>query len=121
MWILSAPWREFIVRGAIIYFFLLVLLRVTGKRQVGQLAPFAFVLLLILSNGVQNAMNAGDRSVLAGLILATTLILLNHAVGYVTYRSRKLETMVKAGPRYSSATAASFRKSWNSSISAIWN
>lgn len=98
MWKLSAPWWEFILRGAIIYFFLLVLLRVTGKRQVGQLAPFDFVLLLILSNGVQNAMNAGDSSVLAGLILAATLILLNHAVGYATYRSRKLEAMVEGRP-----------------------
>lgn len=98
MWKLSAPWWEFIVRGVIVYFFLLILLRVTGKRQVGQLAPFDLVLLLILSNGVQNAMNAGDDSVLAGLILATTLILLNHVVGYVTFRNRKVEELVEGRP-----------------------
>jgi uncharacterized membrane protein YcaP (DUF421 family) len=99
MWNLSAPWWEFILRGAIIYFFLLILLRLTGKRQVGQLAPFDLVLLLILSDSVQNAMTSGDNSVLAGLILATTLVLLNHAVGYATFRSRKLEAMVEGRPQ----------------------
>jgi len=57
MWHSSLPWWEFILRGLIIYVFLLVILRVTGKRQVGQLAPFDLVLLLVLSNAVQNAMN----------------------------------------------------------------
>jgi len=98
MWNLSAPWWEFILRGAIVYFFLLVLLRLTGKRQVGQLAPFDLVLLLILSNAVQNAMNAGDNSVLAGLILAATLIGLNYVMGFATYRSRKLEGWVEGKP-----------------------
>jgi uncharacterized membrane protein YcaP (DUF421 family) len=99
MWNLSLPWWEFVARGAIVYFFLLVLLRVTGKRQVGQLAPFDLVLLLILSNGVQNAMNGGDNSIFGGLILATTLVLLNHAVGFATFRSRKLEAMVEGRPQ----------------------
>ena len=98
MWHLSAPWWELILRGVIVYFFLLILLRATGKRQVGQLAPFDLVLLLILSNAVQNAMNAGDNSVLAGLILATTLIVLNHLVGLATYRSRKFEAIIEGQP-----------------------
>jgi len=98
MWNLSAPWWEFVARGTIVYVFLLVSLRLTGKRQVGQLAPFDLVLLLILSNAVQNAMNAGDNSVLAGLILATTLIALNHLVGYVTFRFRKAETLIEGRP-----------------------
>ena len=98
MWQLSAPWWEFVLRGVIIYFFLLILLRVTGKRQVGQLAPFDLVLLLILSDSVQNAMNAGDESILAGLILATTLIFLNHFVGLVAFRSRKMEKLIEGEP-----------------------
>jgi len=49
MWSISLPWWEFILRGIIVYVFLLVLLRTTGKRQVGQLAPFDLVLLLVLS------------------------------------------------------------------------
>ena len=99
MWHLSAPWWEFVLRGVIVYFFLLILLRITGKRQVGQLAPFDLVLLLILSNAVQNAMNAGDDSILAGLILATTLIFLNHLVGFVAYKNRKMEKLIEGQPQ----------------------
>jgi uncharacterized membrane protein YcaP (DUF421 family) len=50
MFNLAIPWSEFIVRGVVVYVFLLVILRVTGRRQVGQLAPFDLVLLLVLSN-----------------------------------------------------------------------
>jgi uncharacterized membrane protein YcaP (DUF421 family) len=82
---LAVPWWEFIVRGVVVYAFLLVLLRVTGKRQVGQLAPFDLVLLLVLSNAVQNSMNAGDNSLAGGLISATTLVGINYAVGVETF------------------------------------
>ena len=99
MWKLAVPWWEFIVRGAIVYIFLIVLLRVTGKRQVGQLAPFDLVLLLVLSNAVQNSMNAGDNSLLGGLISATTLVALNYLVGLATYRSKKLESVIEGRPQ----------------------
>jgi uncharacterized membrane protein YcaP (DUF421 family) len=98
MWHLSAPWWEFIVRALIIYAFLLVLLRLTGKRQVGQLAPFDLVLLLVLSNAVQNAMNAGDNSVLAGIILSITLVSVNYLVGLATYKNKRLEKLVEGRP-----------------------
>jgi uncharacterized membrane protein YcaP (DUF421 family) len=74
MWIMSLPWWEFILRGMIVYFFLIVLLRLTGKRQIGQMAPFDLVLLLVLSNAVQNAMNGGDNSVIGGMISAVSLV-----------------------------------------------
>ncbi len=99
MWKLAIPWWEFLVRGAIVYLFLIVLLRVTGKRQVGQLAPFDLVLLLVLSNAVQNSMNAGDNSLLGGLISATTLVALNYVVGLATYRNKKLETIIEGRPQ----------------------
>ena len=57
MWEIAVPWWELVLRSCIVYAFLLVLLRITGKRQVGQLAPFDLVLLLVLSNAVQNSMN----------------------------------------------------------------
>lgn len=92
---LSVPWWELVIRAVLVYGVLLFLLRLTGKRQVGDLAPFDLVLLLILSNAVQNAMNAGDESALGGLILAVTLVGLNHVVGYLTYRSRKMEDVLE--------------------------
>jgi uncharacterized membrane protein YcaP (DUF421 family) len=98
MWQLTVPWWELILRCLIIYALLLVLLRLTGKRQVGQLSPFDLVLLLVLSNAVQNAMNGGDNSVLAGIILASGLIAVNYAVGVATFKSKKLEALVEGRP-----------------------
>jgi uncharacterized membrane protein YcaP (DUF421 family) len=96
---LSVPWWELIARALIIYVFLLIMLRLTGKRQVGQLAPFDLVLLLVLSNAVQNAMNGGDNSLTAGLLLATTLIVLNVLMANLTWRSRRLEELFEGRPR----------------------
>ena len=98
MWHSILPWWEFILRGLIVYVFLLVILRVTGKRQVGQLAPFDLVLLLVLSNAVQNAMNGGDNSITGGVISATTLIVVNGIVGRITYKSKKLEKLIEGRP-----------------------
>jgi len=98
MWQLSVSWWELILRVVIIYGFLLVILRLSGKRQVGQLAPFDLVLLLVLSNCVQNAMNGGDNSLLAGLISAGVLVLLNYAVGLATYKSKRIEALVEGRP-----------------------
>jgi uncharacterized membrane protein YcaP (DUF421 family) len=98
MWTLSVAWWELIVRSVIVYAVLILLLRITGKRQVGQLAPFDLVLLLVLSNAVQNAMNGGDNSVIGGIISAVTLISLNFVVGYLTYRNKRLEVMLEGQP-----------------------
>ena len=89
---------EIVARSAIVYVFLLILLRFTGKRQVGQLAPFDLVLLLVLSNSVQNAMNGGDNSVVGGLVSATTLVALNSVVAVVTSRSKKAEALIEGHP-----------------------
>lgn len=99
MWLMSVPWWEFILRGTIVYVFLLALLRLTGKRQIGQLAPFDLVLLLVLSNSVQNAMNAGDNSLIGGLISAGTLVVLNMGVGYITYKSKRIEDQIEGVPQ----------------------
>src|SRR5438876_10833683 len=99
MWTIELPhWSHFIVRAAVVYAFLLVLLRFTGKRQVGQLAPFDLVLLLVLSNAVQNAMNGGDNSITGGLILASTLVALNWLVGWLTFRSKAFEALIEGRP-----------------------
>ena len=99
MWNMAVPWWELIFRGVVVYAFLLALLRITGKRQVGQLAPFDLVLLLVLANAVQNSMNAGDNSLIGGLITAATLIALNFLVGFVTQRNKKLEAIVEGRPQ----------------------
>src|SRR5437762_12649738 len=95
MWQMELVWWEFVLRGIFIYIFLVVLLRLTGKRQVGQLSPFDLVLLLVLSNAVQNAMNGGDNSVIGGMISAVTLVGVNWIVGLLTYRTKNLEALVE--------------------------
>src|SRR3954471_18483470 len=99
MWNLAIPVWELVLRSAIVYGFLIGLLRLTGRRQVGQLAPFDLVLLLVLSNAVQNSMNGGDNSLVGGLVAATTLVAVNWLVGLATYRSKKLEALIEGRPQ----------------------
>ena len=99
MWTMTVPWWELIARSLIVYLFLLTLIRLTGKRQVGQLAPFDLILLLVLSNAVQNAMNGGDNSVQAGIISALTLVMLNYGIGYATFRSKRFEALIEGRPQ----------------------
>jgi len=98
MWNLSLPWWEFVLRAVIVYAFLIAILRLTGKRQIGQMSPFDLVLLLVLSNAVQNAMNGGDNTVAAGLILATTLVAFNALVSFVTAKNRAAEKWLVGEP-----------------------
>src|SRR5690242_2184640 len=99
MFNMAVPWWEFVVRGVLVYVFLILLLRLTGKRQVGQLAPFDLVLLLVLSNAVQNSMNGGDNSLIGGLISATTLVAANWLVSLGTYRSKALAAAIEGRPQ----------------------
>ena len=99
MWKMAQPWWEFVLRGLVVYGFLLIMLRLTGKRQVGQLAPFDLVLLLVLSNAVQNSMNAGDNTVAAGFILVATLLAVNGFMGWLTWRSKKAEILLEGRPQ----------------------
>ncbi len=96
---LSVPWWELVIRSVVVFVVLLLLLRLTGKRQVGQLAPNDLVLLLILSNAVQNSMNAGDNSLIGGLISAVTLIALNFITSKLVLNSKKIESFVEGRPQ----------------------
>src|SRR5215475_13082459 len=99
MWTMAIPVWELVLRGVLVYGFLLVLLRLTGKRQVGQLAPFDLILLLVLSNAVQNSMNGGDNTVVGGLISASTLIGLHYVVAFITFKNKSLEAWIEGTPR----------------------
>jgi uncharacterized membrane protein YcaP (DUF421 family) len=99
MWSLEISWWALIVRSLVVYTFLIVMLRITGKRQVGQLAPFDLVLLLVLSNAVQNSMTGGDNSLVGGLVSAATLIALNHFVGWLAFKSKRLERLIEGMPQ----------------------
>lgn len=99
MFAMAIPWWEFLVRGVAVYLFLLVFLRITGRRQTGQYAPFDLVLLLILSNAVQNSMNGGDNSLIGGLISATTLIACHVVLSRLTYRYPRMRHLIDGKPK----------------------
>ncbi len=99
MWDMNVPWWEFVLRGVVVYVFLLVFLRLTGKRQTGQYAPFDLVLLLILSNAVQNSMNAGDNSLVGGLVSAATLIGCHVVLAQLTFRYAWMERLIDGSPQ----------------------
>ena len=99
MWDMNVPWWEFVLRGVVVYVFLLVFMRLTGKRQAGQYEPFDLILLLILSNAVQNSMNAGDNSLVGGLVSAATLIGCHVVLAQLTFRYAWMARLIDGTPQ----------------------
>jgi uncharacterized membrane protein YcaP (DUF421 family) len=95
---LSAPWWVFVLRATAIYVLVMALVRVSGKRAVGQFTPFDLVLLILIGNAVQNGINGGDNSLTGAAIMAVTLIVLNYVVALLTSRHRRFERMVEGEP-----------------------
>ena len=98
MFVLSMPIAEKMLRPIIVYVFLVLLLRVFGKRELAQLNPFDLVVLLTLSNTVQNAIIGEDNSVTGGLIGAGTLLLVNHYLVSYLYGHEALDRLVEGNP-----------------------
>ena len=98
MFLLSVPVAEKILRPLIVYMFLVLLLRVFGKRELAQLNPFDLVVLLSLSNTVQNAIIGDDNSVSGGFIGAFTLLFVNYVVVRYLFRHRRLDQIVEGKP-----------------------
>jgi uncharacterized membrane protein YcaP (DUF421 family) len=98
MFELAMPWWAFVLRACVVYFLLLAMIRMTGKRTMGQFTPFDMLLVVLLGNAVQNALLGQDTSVGGGLLLAATLIALNWMVGLASARSAKVERWVEGAP-----------------------
>ena len=95
---LGAPVAEKVLRPVIMYVFLVALLRVFGKRELAQLNPFDLVVLLSLSNTVQNAIIGNDNSLSGGLIGAFALVSLNYLVVRFLFRHRRLDEILEGEP-----------------------
>jgi uncharacterized membrane protein YcaP (DUF421 family) len=98
LFIVSIPVAEKILRPILVYVFLVLLLRVFGKRELAQLNPFDLVVLLSLSNTVQNAIIGDDNSVAGGFIGAFTLMLVNYLVIRFLFRHRRLDQVIEGRP-----------------------
>src|SRR5258705_10951251 len=98
MFVLGVPIAEKILRPIIVYVFLIVGLRLSGKRELAQLNPFDLIVLLTLSNTVQNAIIGNDNTVPGGIIGAASLLAVNYLVVRFLYDHRKIDQLVEASP-----------------------
>jgi uncharacterized membrane protein YcaP (DUF421 family) len=98
MFILSVPLLEKVLRPWLVYIFLVVGLRLAGKRELAQLNTFDLIVLLTLSNTVQNAIIGNDNSVIGGLIGATSLLAINYLVVRFLFRRTKLDRFLEGKP-----------------------
>ena len=96
---MSVPWYEILLRTFVVYLTVLILLRIAGKRELGQMTPFDLVVILVIANAVQNAMTGGDNSVVGGIIAASTLTVTNIAVGRWGSRVPFFRRLVASEPR----------------------
>lgn len=109
----------FVIRGTVVYVSVLALLRIGGKKQIGQMGTGEFVAILLISNAVQNSMNGGDNSITGGLILAAVIIALSVCEAYVTYRSRRSAKILEGSPtlliHHGEVIEGNLKKEWLSS------
>ena len=96
---IGSSWQERAIRAMVVYLFLLVLFRVFGRRELGQLTGFDIIVLLTISNILQNSMIGNDNSVTGGMIGAAVLLAANLTLAYVVFRSRRAERLVEGGPK----------------------
>lgn len=89
---------EIALRTGVIYMVVLIGVRLSGKREVGQMTPFDLTLLLLISNAVQNAMTGPDTSLLGGVVAASTLLVLNYFVAELSGGNRRFRKFVQGQP-----------------------
>ena len=98
IFVMGVPLVDKILRPVIVYFFVVVVLRVFGKRELAQLNPFDLVVLLSLSNTVQNAIIGNDNSLTGGLVGAFSLLGMNYLVVRFLFRHRRLDQIFEGKP-----------------------
>jgi uncharacterized membrane protein YcaP (DUF421 family) len=98
MFVEQIPLAEKILRTVLVYALIAVLFRVAGKRGLANLNTFDFVVIFLLSNVVQNAVIGNDNSLGGGLLGATTILLLNLGVAYVTFRLKRADRLIEHSP-----------------------
>lgn len=99
MFSMTVPWWEIVARAAFIYLALFALIRMTGKREVGELTPFDLVFLLVISEQVSPALTGGDQSLVAAIVGLVALLGLNLAVTYLTAHIPRTERVLEGRPR----------------------
>lgn len=98
MWTLTTPWYELVIRGTCIYFFMFVVLKIWGKKHLGEMAIFDFILLLFISEAVQNSLVDDDKSIVGGMIVILTFLSLNTLMNKLSYRFHSVEKFIDGEP-----------------------
>lgn len=100
---------QIVLRTGIIYLLVLIGVRLSGTREVGQMTPFDLTPLLLLSNSVQNAMTGPDTSLMGGAIAASTLLILNYLIEGLSGTNRRFRRFVQGSPLCLSTMGGSSR------------
>lgn len=98
MFDLGLPWWEFILRTVAVYVCLMLMVRLSGKRTVGQFTPFDLVVVMLLAEAVTASLTGGDESLVGGLIAAGTLITLNVATAWLSAHSPRVDALLEGKP-----------------------
>jgi uncharacterized membrane protein YcaP (DUF421 family) len=95
---MALPWWEFVLRTVAVYVCLMVMVRFSGKRTVGQFTPFDLIVVMLLAEAVTASLTAGDESLIGGLIAAATLIALNMTTAWLSARNKKVDELLEGKP-----------------------
>ncbi|QNP39568.1 DUF421 domain-containing protein [Lysobacter solisilvae (ex Woo and Kim 2020)] len=98
MFQMSAPWWVFVLRGIAVYVLVTGLMRVSGKRAMGQFTPFDMIMLILIGNTVQNGINGGDNSLTGAFFMAGTLMALNWIAAWGSARSQRFRWLMEGRP-----------------------
>jgi uncharacterized membrane protein YcaP (DUF421 family) len=99
MWTLESPWYELVIRGSVIYFFMFTLMRIWGRKHLGEVTAFDFILLLFISEAVQNSLVDDDKSLLGGMIVIVTFLFWNTLINILSYKFRFMEKIFSGNPK----------------------
>lgn len=99
MWDLSVSWQELIIRAATVFFVLIFMFKIWGKKHFGEMAPFDFIILLIMSEALQNSLVKNDVSLTGGLIVVGCLMVLSSIMNILSFYSRKAERFLEGTPK----------------------
>lgn len=99
MWEMNASVFELVIRAVVIYLSLFIMFKIWGKKHIGEVAAFDFLLMLIISEAVQNSLIGKDSSVQGGLISVATLLILASIMNIISYYSRNAERMLEGTPK----------------------
>jgi uncharacterized membrane protein YcaP (DUF421 family) len=94
----TLPWWQFPLRALVVYGVLLLFIRLAGKRTIGEFTAFDLLLVVLIAEAMEGALLGGDHSIVAGVLVAGSLVLMNFAIGYFSARSERFDRLVDGEP-----------------------